>query len=625
MSPKAVANPRSADAASGVPDAWREFGRLSIEHLTAPVDAAPQARVALEHQLDVARAAFIESLDLAYPFSSIVANARLSPAASALLAIAVSCELDGRLARLVAHLNDDLARPRLTLQTIDQLMRNNGSSVAEVLGLDAPLRRCAFVEVIEDGPWANHALVVAAGVVWALVGDGAIDPLVPSNVLVVADDGTGGGEVGDDLVVVTGDDRILRRREAARRASATRFLVVDQPTETNVWNAIVREATLSGMGIIIELEEPLSAQGQRVIGRSDHLAWALSSRKELAIADMPNRRWREIRAEHRDPTSQDWNDAVGTVDAHRHHLSAEQLDLVGRAFEAHDRDLDSAVRRLMAGPLEQLAQRIRPTRTWDDIVLSPERLRHLHGIVDRYRYASTVFDDWGFSDKPSRGLVAMFSGPSGTGKTLAAEIVAGELGLDVFKLNLSAVVSKYIGETEKNLEQIFDAAGSGNVVLFFDEADSLFGKRSEVKDARDRYANIEVSYLLQRLERYDGVVLLATNFEKNVDDAFLRRIHARIEFPVPGSNEREQIWIRNFPAGAPVDDVDFGFLAEQFEMPGGAIRNAVIHAAFLAAAEGQRISMGHAVQAVAREYRKMGRLLKPDHFGPYFNLAKSAE
>ena len=629
--------PADSTGSGPVADAWREIGRLSIEQLVRPAaDDGPDAAEAadrLTRRLTEARARFNESLHQPFPFSSIASNARLSPAAAVLLAVAVSCELDSRLARLVAQLNDDLGRPRLTLQTIDQLMRDNESSVAEVLGLDAALRRCGFVEVIEDGPWATHTLVVHPGVVWALVGDGAVDPLVPVNATVVFDDGQNNGrqndgredDPGDDLVVVTGEDRILRRREAARRASAARFIVCPQPTELAVWNAIVREATLSGMGIVIELDEPLTADGRRVIGRAAHLAWALSSRKELAINDMPNRPWREYRAVATEPTAADWEAAIGVVDSHRHHLSAEQLDLVARAYDAHGRDLDTAVRRLMAGPLEQLAQRIRPSRGWDDIVLSPDRLRHLRGIVDRYRYASTVFDEWGFSDKPSRGLVAMFSGPSGTGKTLAAEIVAGELGLDVFKLNLSAVVSKYIGETEKNLEQIFDAAGSGNVVLFFDEADSLFGKRSEVKDARDRYANIEVSYLLQRLERYDGVVLLATNFEKNVDDAFLRRIHARIEFPVPGAEEREQIWIRNFPAGAPLDDIDFAFLAAQFEMPGGAIRNAVVHGAFLAAADGERISMRHAVQAVAREYRKMGRLLKPDHFGQYFDLAKDAE
>jgi SpoVK/Ycf46/Vps4 family AAA+-type ATPase len=293
---------------------------------------------------------------------------------------------------------------------------------------------------------------------------------------------------------------------------------------------------------------------------------------------------------------------------------------VQRSREAVGGDIDAAVRRLASGPLEQLTKRISPTRGWDDIVLSPERKALLHTVVERYRHANRVYDTWGFSPNPSRGLVALFSGPSGTGKTLASEIIAGELGLDVFKLDLSSVVSKYIGETEKNLEQIFDAASAGNMVLFFDEADSLFGKRSEVKDARDRYANIEVSYLLQRLEGYDGLVILATNFEKNVDEAFLRRIHVRVEFSMPGVDERRAIWQANLPQGAPIEHLDLDWLSSQFELSGASIRNAAIHAAFSAAANGTDITMESAVLGVAHELRKMGRLLKDKDFGEYHAL-----
>ena len=559
------------------------------------------------------------------PFSSIASNAALTVPEAQLLAIAVSCELDPHLARLLAVAHDDLNRPRLSLYLVDRILAAFGAGVAvgEVLGADSGLRRCCFVDVVEDGPWAHHTVVVQPTVVWALVGDGAMDPQVPHAAQVLVDGSRTPGE--DDFVVVIGEDRVRRREEAMRRARASRFLVIPQPTDATSWSAVVREATLSGMGIVLEIDGPLSPEARRIIDRTPHLAWAISSRRQLAIPEMPHRQWLEFSAGASEPDEDEWDTRIGIHGRHRHHLSAEQLELVGRAFPATHGDLDAAVRRLVAGPLEQLAQRIEPSRTWDDIVLSKDRLAHLRGIVDRYRYANTVFDDWGFSAKPSRGLVGLFSGPSGTGKTLAAEIVAGELGLDVFKLNLSAVVSKYIGETEKNLEQIFDAAGSGNVVLFFDEADSLFGKRSEVKDARDRYANLEVSYLLQRLERYDGVVLLATNFEKNVDEAFLRRIHARIEFPVPAAQERKQIWLRNFPKNAPVDGVDFDFLALQFDIPGGVIRNAAVHAAFLAAADASTITMRHAVLSIAREFRKMGRLLKPGDFGPYFALAKGAE
>lgn len=598
---------------------WRRLGDAAIRRLRATGDeAAPR-----EADLAAARAAFAATLGEPTTFAVIVDNASLTEAEAQVLAIAMSCELDPHLARLVAEVHDDLNRQRLSLHMVDRLLAGTDTTVGEVLGVDSALRRCGFIDILEDGPWAHHTVVVHPGVIWAFVGDAAMDPLISSTARIFDDATLSPGE--DDLVVVTGDDRVRRRNEAMHRARAQRFIVLSQPTEPAVWAAVVREATLSGMGVVIELDEPMTPEARRTITRTPHLAWAITSRRPMAISDMPNRPWLEFVAEGGEPTDQEWQDNIGDHDRRRHHLTSEQLDLVGRVFRASHDDLDAAVRRLVAGPLEQLAQRIQPTRTWADIVLSPDRFEHLRGIVDRYRFATTVYDEWGFSAKPSRGLVGLFSGPSGTGKTLAAEIIAGELGLDVFKLNLSAVVSKYIGETEKNLEQIFDAAGSGNVVLFFDEADSLFGKRSEVKDARDRYANIEVSYLLQRLERYDGIVLLATNYEKNIDEAFLRRIHARIEFPVPAAPERRQIWQRNFPATAPVEGVDFEFLSERFDMSGGGIRNAAIHAAFLAATSGSPILMDHAVIAIARELRKMGRLLKPDLFGPYFALAKDAE
>nr|WP_244932375.1 ATP-binding protein [Nocardioides sp. W7] len=215
-----------------------------------------------------------------------------------------------------------------------------------------------------------------------------------------------------------------------------------------------------------------------------------------------------------------------------------------------------------------------------------------------------------------RGIVALFTGPSGTGKSLAAEVVAHTLGLDLYKVDLSAVVSKYIGETEQNLEKLFSAASAGSAVLFFDEADSLFGKRSDVKDARDRYANLEVSYLLQRLESYDGIVVLATNLPKNLDDAFLRRIHEVVSFTLPAVDERRAIWAHHLADGdLPVDrGVDLARLSKQFEISGGIIRNVVVGAAFRAADEGRPITMAHLLQALSGEYKKLGRLLNPEDF-----------
>jgi len=193
--------------------------------------------------------------------------------------------------------------------------------------------------------------------------------------------------------------------------------------------------------------------------------------------------------------------------------------------------------------------------------------------------------------------------------------VAGELALDLYKIDLSTVVSKYIGETEKNLARIFAEAETSNAILFFDEADALFGKRSEVRDAHDRYANVEISYLLQRMEEYEGVVILATNFRKNMDDAFVRRMHFTLEFPFPGETERRRIWEGIWPAGLPRRaDLDLKFMAGRFELAGGNIRNIALGAAFLAAADGEVVTMGHLLQATRREYQKMGKVVLQGEF-----------
>jgi SpoVK/Ycf46/Vps4 family AAA+-type ATPase len=229
-----------------------------------------------------------------------------------------------------------------------------------------------------------------------------------------------------------------------------------------------------------------------------------------------------------------------------------------------------------------------------------------------------VYDDWGLSSiAPSAGVVALLAGPSGTGKTLAAEVIAGSLGLDLFKIDLSAVVSKYIGETEKNLESVFRAAETGEAVLFFDEADAVFGRRSEVREAKDRYANIESAFLLQRIERSDALVLLATNLPRNIDEAFLRRIHVGVEFRMPEEAARRRIWERALPGNCPRSEVDLDWLAETFAVSGGVIAASALAAAFGAAADGSAVTMHHLVHAVREELRKQGRLVKEDEFSAW--------
>jgi len=251
-------------------------------------------------------------------------------------------------------------------------------------------------------------------------------------------------------------------------------------------------------------------------------------------------------------------------------------------------------------------------RGWRDLILPADRMQQLHEVCRAVRYRSRVYDGWGFEAKLAlaKGLNVLFTGPPGTGKTMAAEVLGAELGLEVYRIDLSAVVSKYIGETEKNLAHVFADAETSNAILFFDEADALFGRRTEVKDAHDRYANVEVSYLLTRLEQHEGIVILASNLRKNVDEAFVRRMHFTVEFPLPEYAERRALWETIWPDRAPrAADLDLAFLARQFELSGGHIRNAALAAAFLAAEEETVITMRHVIAAVRREYQKMGTVI----------------
>jgi SpoVK/Ycf46/Vps4 family AAA+-type ATPase len=278
-------------------------------------------------------------------------------------------------------------------------------------------------------------------------------------------------------------------------------------------------------------------------------------------------------------------------------------------------DAFAAARPHSGHDLAWLALKVEAVYAWDDIVLPPDALEQLREVCRRMVHRHRVLEEWGFGRKLpyGRGVNALFSGPSGTGKTMAAEIIASELALDLYRIDLSQVVSKYIGETERNLEQVFTAAERTNAVLFFDEADALFGKRSEVRDAHDRYANIEIAYLLQRVEHYEGLAILATNLRQNLDDAFLRRLQFIVEFPFPDEADRLRIWRGAWPPGAPLGhDVDLPLLARRLRLTGGSIRNITLAAAFLAAAEGRPVGMAHVLRATRREMEKMGQKARED-------------
>lgn len=260
--------------------------------------------------------------------------------------------------------------------------------------------------------------------------------------------------------------------------------------------------------------------------------------------------------------------------------------------------------------LDELAQRISSSMGWEDLVLPDKEQQTLHELIAHVKQRSRVYETWGFGSKSARGLgiTALFSGASGTGKTTAAEVIAHELQLDLYRIDLSTIVSKYIGETEKNLRRIFDAAEAGGVVLLFDEADSLFGKRSEVKDSRDRYANLEVSYLLQRMESYRGLAILTTNLKASIDPAFLRRIRFVVPFSFPDQQQRTEIWRRVFPKDTPTENLDFDKLA-RLGVAGGNIRNIAVNAAFIAADADEAVQMKHILAAARNEYVKLERPL----------------
>ena len=276
-------------------------------------------------------------------------------------------------------------------------------------------------------------------------------------------------------------------------------------------------------------------------------------------------------------------------------------------------------RKRVSSDLSHLAQHLTSTNKLEDIVLPKDQVTQLKTIISHYKNQRRVFEEWGFKKYfQSQGIGVLLTGPPGTGKTMAASLLANEMGLDLYRIELSQVVSKYIGETEKNLSGIFEAAEGSGVMLFFDEADAIFGKRTEVKDAHDRYANIEVSYLLQRIEAYDGPVMLASNFRKNIDEAFVRRLRFIVEFPFPDEAMREIIWKKVFPRTSPLDkEIDFAFLAKKFKLSGANIRNIALFSAFFAVEKGEIITMQHIIHGIKRELQKAGETYKSSDFGVY--------
>ncbi|MEZ5628226.1 MAG: ATP-binding protein [Rhodocyclaceae bacterium] len=569
---------------------------------------------------------------------TLVALFALSDFERDVLLLAAGVEMDARLAALCGEAAGQPQRPWATFGLALAVLPEPHWSALTPL---APLRRWRLVEVDERAGLTSTRLQLDERVLHFIAGlnypdhrlAALLDTVPPAGLMAEAHRdiaeqlATRIGEQRGRLPVVMlgGDDADGQQDVAATLAQALGVGLYqlragdipaapyEQAALRSLWQ---REAALLGAGLLVTCSDDAGAALARFVAEIDGLVI-------VAGAQLPAIDGDTVHATVDKPDApgqrQLWQAALGdAADALADTLDglASQYRLGARRIAACVRQLDTTdpaqaaatLHRLSRGDgtaLSELAQAIEPRASWDDLILPDAQRRSLQQLAVHARHRITVHHDWGFAGKSARGLgiATLFSGDSGTGKTLAAEVLAGELGLALYRIDLSAVISKYIGETEKNLRKVFDAAEDIGALLLFDEADALFGKRSEVKDSHDRYANIEVSYLLQRMEAYRGLAILTTNHKTALDTAFSRRLRFVVHFPYPDAVQREAIWRSIFPAATPLGELDYAKLA-RLNATGGNIRNIALSAAFLAAEAGTPVSMAHLLRAAHLEAAK---------------------
>ena len=579
----------------------------------------------------------------------------LSPFERAVLLLCAGVELDGALAGACAAAQGDERRAYPTFAlALAALPGAHWSALAP----DAPLRHWRLVEAPAEGSLTTGPLRVDERVLHHLAGivslderlRGVVEPLSAPGEALAGEAGAAArvaaawsGAAGvvprvhlcraagaDAVAVMAGACAALGLAPFAARAADLPAAPAEREALARLWE---REAVLSGAALLVECDD---GDPPETLRAATAFADRLRGPVLLAAREAPppgRRAAVRVEAPRSAPAEQRalWEAALGPLAARldgrldavlaQFTLAAPALRAAGAVVRGGCADGGDDAETLGAAlwdtcraqsrpRLDDLAERIESAAGWDDLVLPPAQLATLREVVSHVRHRPRVYDAWGFGARGPRGLgiAALFSGPSGTGKTLAAEVLANALRLDLYRVDLSAVVSKYVGETEKNLRRVFDAAEGSGAVLLFDEADALFGKRGEVKDSRDRWANLEVSYLLQRMEAYRGLAVLTTNLKDALDPAFLRRIRFVVHFPFPDAALRERIWRRAFPAALPVEGVDPARLG-RLNVAGGNIRNIALGAAFLAADAGEPVRMGHLLRAARSEYEKLERPL----------------
>jgi len=634
----------------------RAAARAQDQHIRARIEASPPALVPLEKlraifgltptegRVIAALAAFELETTLRAEARALMADPqRLHPDVGLLAALIydggnrrrVSEELggDGRLARFALVRFDRLSdapfalrRARVAQRVLDLL---HGRDVVEpelARHLTALPPRPPAELVLADGQLDEVRGLVAAAL--AATTDGVTHPVV----LLAGPDGAGRKTMlaaaahGAGLRVLRVGCAGLPRDEAALRALgpavlreailAHALVILDGLDQLAIDNAQARVDEVLFEGF----PWPIAGVVDRITGRPPQLA------RGAVVVEVgpPGEAARE----------QLWQRALGvpagaevaTWAAQRYTITPGLIARAGQSARAKaasrggrggdaaigNTDVHEGLRSALDAKLVTLGTRIAWRQSWDDLVLGDDVVADVKEFIARVQHRRRVYDQWGFGRKVAKGLglSALFSGPPGTGKTMCAGLIADALQLDLYQVDLSKVVSKWIGETEKNLGGLFDAAEAGHAILLFDEADSLFAKRTQVQSSNDRYANLEVNYLLQRMEAFAGITILTTNNDTAVDEAFTRRLSLKVDFPVPERDERETLWRRMIPAEAAIaPGVDFGMLAQRFEMTGGYIKNAAVRAAFLAAADGTAITTAHLVRAAKSEYQAMGKII----------------
>jgi hypothetical protein len=600
-------------------------------------DALLQLLETLRERLTDGRGDLVE-VDPGSAFVRVAAIFGLDRFEQTVLLLAIGCELDAEIAAALARAQGE---PSSRLPTVGFALARFAGAAWEAFAPDRRLRRYGLMELLPAASFVTAPYRVPERVLHAVLGIQTMDealaaiavPLETDGLLTPAQERTV-SELSATwsamveawpLLVLAGDDSAAKRTIAARVAAASglRGWAVDaaqipdgaaeRDRLARIWE---REAALGGAVLVLVFDDDMEP-----IKRRTALIWLERMRAAamLCIRERVRVASRAIRTVDVDrPTPRDqrelWRRALGgraaSLNGQIDHI-VDQFSLdggtiarLGLAIGDPDALWDE-VRSDARPALDDLAQRLAGERRWAELVLPPAQTDALRQIVAHVRHRARVYEGWGFG-RGGRGLgvTALFSGPSGVGKTLAAEVIASELRLDLYRVDLSQVVSKYIGETEKNLRRVFAAADGGGAVLLFDEADALFGKRTEVSDSHDRYANIEVSYLLQRMESYRGLAILTTNFKGAIDNAFLRRLRFVVNFPFPDPPERMRIWEAVLPAQLPRDGLDLTRLA-QLNITGGNIWNIALHAGFVAADAGRAVTMADMLRAARMEYAKL--------------------